>query len=167
MSKLTEIAEKIGTAVTGHHSLAIQTIKNYAADHAAVRTAKSDEIFQALVTANEFEQAEQAERASALAELDDIKQAKLVQLQSEDIDDNVMKSVLEVQAASDVYLAQYGANLTTLSEEHEQLKDDYVNERGDFKDAKAAFDGISGQGVKSGGPEGNDPLEQMATAGQG
>ena len=141
MGKLAGMAAAIEKSVSDKHSAFVADIAETTTSMEGAKATLTAEVTAAITAINDAEGKAQAARVAAELALKTEKAAIVEALKSESVDDGVLTSLAEVQAANEAYVAEYGVGLGTLAKHQDSKVAAYETARGSFVDFQNAFAG--------------------------
>jgi len=141
MGKLAGMAAAIEKSVSDKHSAFVADIAETTTSMEGAKATLTAEVTAAITAINDAEGEAQAARVAAELALNTEKAAIVEALKSESVDDGVLTSLAEVQAANQAYGAKYGVDLGTLAAHQASKVAAYETARGSVIDFQAAFAG--------------------------
>lgn len=143
MGKLAGMAAAIKQSVADKHSAFVADIAETTTSMEGAKATLTTEVTAAITAINTAEGEAHAARVAAESELKAGKAAIVEALKTEDVDDGIMKSLLEVQAAHEDYKAKYGVDLSTTAAHQSAKVAAYETARGSVVEFQSAFVGES------------------------
>lgn len=139
MGKLAGMAAAIKQSVSDKHSAFVADIAETTTSMEGAKATLTAEVTAAITAINTAEGEAQAARVAAQSVLKAEKAEIVEALKTEDVNDGLITSLLEVQAAHEAYKVKYGVDLSTTAAHQASKVAAYETARGSFVDFQDSF----------------------------